>query len=982
MGLFGQYANVYQSVQETIGSRTRTTTSANGESLANIELVSALKPWIRISSAVNNGLVIGTGISLDESFSNLYGTDKTAGKIGDDFKGNPIVEKSTVKARGYRPSPIVESIGIENGSEGLTRKLTFQIKCFSLPQLDSITQYFLEPRFYLLAEWGWNTTQAYAQMANLNDGIDTAVCDMITYMNLKTLKDKRSGSKGHYDAFLGVITGGSIDFGEDETYIVSVEVMTQGEIPAYLQQNKGSVETINATDGNVNKSSITFNISSDITTAENAGDFGTALFMYMFNDLPAQKQIKEIKDLQNQTITEVSKQHYVDQEKLETIPDMKYWCEPWQYINMNTTLTDKLRENLTQGADIALKDTTVEFNGEQPLVSDSRYIRMELAWKILNEIGKNDIIQDAFSCNGNSVNVPNHTISIDTTVCRAHKHIFSTNRNFLVIPNQYCPDFGLESILKNASSATSGSNGFLNVEGGVLKTQDIRMYGLPGSYQFPRLNTFSEAASNGLTMAEEYDESYRLIDKPANSWGMLKDLYINFDFFCECLNRNGALIKDIAIDILNGLSQAVNMFWDFQIVEIGSTNKNDRGLQKLVVVDANFSGIPSGGKLTNGTDVAQGLLSLSTIGINSPFLDVNMTLEIKGALANQVMAQRNDILNSESGKSSATIEDKVEDFTGLFAGGAIDHLTNKINEIQSRREASPEPGSAESTEPILVRLDESVDPPQPIYKYKDIEYPPTIRVITAPGSPIASYEIVTSLEQINAIRDAERAEEETATEQSNWIMFLQKANVVSKSNDPRRDDFNPGSFSIFNIESNDADFYDLKVVCWEDSQLLRQVYEYDMKSFTDRRFEAKTNPGYLPIEVEFTIHGVSGLKVGDMINFNDLPHVYRKKIFTVQNVKQILDGDMWKTTVTTACRPLEVNQKFAIAPSYTEPLPGSDPNDITGGRGVPYITTPNPESGFGSGLTTPNSGVPQFGYDPTDPLGVRRRLGQGGVGGN
>lgn len=950
MGLFGQYANVYQSVQTTIGSRTRTISS--GTSLANVELVSGLKPWIRISSAVNAGLVIGTDISLDDSFSNLYGTDKTSGKIGNDFKGNPIFEKSTVKARGYRPSPVVESIGIENGSEGLTRKLTFQIKCFSLPQLDSITQYFLEPRFYLLAEWGWNTTKAYAQRANLNNGVDAAVCDMITYMNLKTLKEKRSGSDGHYDAFLGVITGGSINFGEDETYIVNVEVMTQGEIPAYLQQNKGSVETINTADGTANKSSITFNIANDIKSAEAAADFGKALFMYMFNDLPAQKQIKQIKDLQNQTITEVSKQQFVDVVPLQNDPEMKYWCQPWQYINMNTTLTDALRENLTQGADIALRDTTIEFNGEQPLVSDSRFIRMELAWKILNEIGKNDIIQDAFSCNGTSVNVPNHTISIDTTVCRAHKHIFSTNRNFLVIPNEFCPDFGLESILRDASTASSGSNGFLTVEAGVIKTKDIRMSGLPGTYKFPRGLTFKEW---GIDFAEEYDDSYRIIDKPAFSWGYLKDLYINFDFFCECLNRNGALIKDIAIDILNGLSQAVNMFWDFQIVEIGSTNKNDRGLQKLVVVDANFSGIPSGGKLVNGTDASKGVLTLSTIGINSPFLDVNMKLEVKGALANQIMAQRNDILNSESGKSSATIEDKVEDFTGLFAGGAIDHLTNKINQIQSRRESAPEPGSAESDEPILVRMDESVDPPQPVYKYKDVEYPPTIRVISAPGSPISSYEIVTSLERINAIRDEERANEVADAAQSNWIMFLQKAAVVSKNNDPSRTDFDTAAF--FNLKSNDASFYDLVVVCWEDSQLLRQVYEYDMKDGSNRRFEAKTNPGYLPVELEFTIHGVSGIKVGDMINFNDLPHVYRKKIFTVMNVTQTLDGDMWKTTVTTACRNLELNQTFNLQTPPSPTPSGGGVNDGQGNQQGQPTPTPGPTPG-GRDLREPENYTP------------------------
>jgi hypothetical protein len=125
---------------------------------------------------------------------------------------------------------------------------------------------------------------------------------------------------------------------------------------------------------------------------------------------------------------------------------------------------------------------------------------------------------------------------------------------------------------------------------------------------------------------------------------------------------------------------------------------------------------------------------------------------------------------------------------------------------------------------------------------------------------------------------------------------------------------------------------------WEDSQLLRQIYEYDMidpNNSLDRRFEPRTNPGYLPIEVTFTLHGVSGFKVGDMIHFTDLPHVYRQKIFTVMNVTQVIDGDIWKTTVTTACRNL--------------PAPGSSPAGIPS----PPSPTPNPFPGNTEGQRTP-----------------------------
>ena len=108
-----------------------------------------------------------------------------------------------------------------------------------------------------MAEWGWNTNEGYSQRAKLRGD---AVCEMISYVNLSNLKDKRKNSKGHYDAFLGVITGGGITYGDDETYIVDVEVTTQGEIPAYLQQHKGTVKNIKKGSKNTNESSLIFEV--------------------------------------------------------------------------------------------------------------------------------------------------------------------------------------------------------------------------------------------------------------------------------------------------------------------------------------------------------------------------------------------------------------------------------------------------------------------------------------------------------------------------------------------------------------------------------------------------------------------------------------------------------------------------------------------------------------------------------------------------
>jgi hypothetical protein len=769
-----------------------------------------------------------------------------------------------------------------------------------------------------------------------NTNVESAVCEMIQYMNLGVLKKKRSDSKGHYDAFLGVIAGGGIDFGEEETYIVNVEVMTQGEIPAYLQQHKGKSEPITAITGHAAKSSLMFDIKREIESAQdNLETLGTALFMYMYNELPSQKQTESIKNLQFRTTKQVADSGItVDKTLLESEPDKPYWCQEWQYINMNTTYRDKLRDILKDTAEISLSNGDVAtYNSEQPLISDSRYIRMELAWKILNDIGTNDIIREAYKCGDNTVKVPNHTISIDNTIIRGHKHMFSMNREYLYIPNPYLPDFGLEAIFKNPSGGST-TTGFLQMIDGQIKTRPAIMYGTPGTYAFPR---GLDLVDVGIELAEQYDNSYRLIDKPAHSWGYLKDLYINFDFFVECLNRNGALIKDIAIDILNGLSQGCNMFWDFQIVEIGSTNPKDSGVQKLVVVDANFTGMPVGGKLVDDTDSQKNIFTLQTIGVNSPLIDISMELKLTGAMANQVMMQRGDLLtNGGDGitRSSATVEDKVEDFSGLFSNGLTDNLTKKITEIQNT--AGAESGTTSDTTVIVPEFTRDEDG-----NVIKIVYGSEIFENRRESIITGGFRYIYAQDLYDEFRAREAADTAEAEIQSNWIMFMEKAAVFPRENNPTLTDFAGGGTDLFtqlfDAEYNNTTMDQLIVGVWEDSQLLRQVYEYDMidpNNFANRRFEPRNNPGYLPIEVTITLHGVSGFKVGDMIHFRDLPHVYREKIFTVMNVTQTLDGDLWKTIVTTACRNI--------------PAPGSDPLPTPNSP----TPTPNPFPGNTEGQGT------------------------------
>ena len=224
MANFPQYSNVEPQIQETLKSR-----------IGNNVEMSKLMPWIRISSAVDGGCIIGSNLQID-SFSTRYGNSTKSGMIGTNFKGQPVEEDFST--RGLRPSPVIENLNVQNGAEGLTRKASFEIKCFSLVQAEKVCKYFLEPRFYVLVEWGWNTKDSYTSIANLREGNEPGpIWEMISYNNLGIVKKKRKDSKGHYDGFLGVITGGGISYGDDETHIIAVEITTTGEIPAYLQSD-------------------------------------------------------------------------------------------------------------------------------------------------------------------------------------------------------------------------------------------------------------------------------------------------------------------------------------------------------------------------------------------------------------------------------------------------------------------------------------------------------------------------------------------------------------------------------------------------------------------------------------------------------------------------------------------------------------------------------------------------------------------------
>ena len=597
---FPQLSNVNNTVYKTINDR-----------IGNNVKMSSLKPWIQLTSALDGGLIVQS-LPTGDGFGARYGTSETPnGRIGVDWSGKSIY--ADAGSRKLRPSPTVEGIAVANGTEGLSRKITFTVKCFTLPQTELIMKYFQEPGFTVLVEYGWNTKEAIHEKSKCK-----TACDMVAHNNLGFLQGKRKRSLGCYDAFLGYITGGGMKYGDGETFDVSVELTTLGEIPTYLQPHKG-IASVKKDGKGGNESSKVYN-AAKIKKAIADKEIGKALFMQMFNELPGAKQGEEV-----QAIMDETEYRQCGTQKIALGP----FASTGNFINMDQGIREGLSEDLVD-TNVRIEQTeenkgkTAKIPEGSPLISNQRYIRLGLAFKILNTTKYK--FEPIPSICGKASPTLDFRINPDYAVCRAHKHMFSADASKLFIPNKNMPEFGL----LDALTATEALNGFIDLSN--LGKEDAIVDVHPevedsDKRYFPNDVALSET---DLPSTESYtwDSDYIPYVCEPFQYGLLTDLFINFDFFLECLNKNGLIVKDVVLDMLNGISSAVNFYWDFQVGE-KTDKKGD--ITPIAIYDASFCGKKA------STDTIK---KFQSRGLDSPFIDCGLDFDIPGAMKNQIVSKR------------------------------------------------------------------------------------------------------------------------------------------------------------------------------------------------------------------------------------------------------------------------------------------------------------------------------------------------------
>ena len=826
-GSFPNLSNIYPELLTTLAGRGGNNNPWNAKVNPG---VSGLSTWIRLLSGVSPAGCILESINPNATdFTSVYGSMNSSyigpGAIGRNFNGDEIWIKSGV-SRALRPPPIITSMTMDEKAEGGSRLATIKIRAFTKEQSDLLAGYFLEPGFHCLCEWGWNLQKSNEQKVGSGNKVD--FCELVAYDQWSTIKDKRQRSDFTYDAFLGIVTGGGISFGDNESYELEVKLTSIGSVAEYMQTHRDA----NNTSSDDKESGKTFK-PQQIEAAVGNNKIGSALFMQMFNQLPGQKRTPEVYKLWN---------------------DPK-WADSANFVNMDKVVAETLKDSLTESTELKTDSgKDLEIPKELPLLSEEKFIRFELACEIMNKYPI-QLARKGSSCPG--YDTRSKLINIQNTYISGFPHMFSTDPTKLFIPNPTTPNFKFLDALSATTEITSfiefsaldSDKNFANIHPIAelsaypwLQHLDSRKdpatgQSRPVPYAFPN--------TRGLSAKSPADSTFIAVQEKARFWGYLKDLYINFNFFVECISKPNFVIRDVFYEMLNGMSGACNSIWKFSIQE--AIVPNESGKFELAVVDLNFLG-----DISNNSS---GMATFQSRGVKSGFISCDFSVEVPAAMM------------------SSIVNNKLKD----DKGNTFDHSPElnprpMLGSVFSRREDKV--GTA------LAGIQQA--------EVESDEVPPD----TSNTTPTR--------------KSAEELEKEAKI--ANFEFFIKTGAVYPKVQN-REDKLDITKVWWDWNSSNDNTIESVVMVgAWNDTAALRQCFLVDKGLAVSQTLQSKSanntqNPPFGVADFDFKVHGVSGFKVGDQFQVDGLPPKFGgPNVFQIVKVDHTLDGMTWTTDVKSKLR--------------------------------------------------------------------------------
>jgi hypothetical protein len=857
---------------------------------------SHLNAWVRVFSGAKkddyNGLIMESNTNwklfnaAGEGGGTIYGNPQQSGTLGRDWN-NQIVNTGE-SGRGFRPSPVITSLTSKEGKDQISRTCEFSITCYSLEQLEYMQSYFMEPGYSIGVEWGWNTTNSMGGLIETGtvEKVLSGITD--TTLNVDVLSSKRLETLGEYDIFLGFIVGSSIS-NDGENFKIDVRLRGSPSLPTYLQSQNRIKKIQPDKSGNTNTVDIDKS-KRGYGPSQITDNIGAAKrrFRTMFNSLPAFRQTESVKLLEGQA-------NHLD------------------YINFDPAISDKIDEYINASKFFGLyRLGTINIDGivveKEKLFSTNRYIRFGLAIDILNKVG--DV--EEYKLGNKSVSFK---INIDNSIIGAFPYMFSTRASKLIIPG-VLPDFS--EYFLNPNEVQQYKNGKLNQKDWVT---------------VPAFTTFieqSELNSNELGLKER-----------AEYYGYLKNLYVNFDMFCEKMKQDQKTIREILLDILNEMSSAVNGFWNFQIIEskfkknqqlsresILSTtsvvrptepvfNKGQAWKDNNPIFTQNGNQKSKSNKYSEIGDVIITVIDENWIGenpddpvkikkfrhngIDSPFLNSTLDVSIPSEMANQIILKRMGY-DSQKDMSDISVDTKslFNTDTDLFMSKIISG-----SEIPIVESPTDDTKDVDQLKRNQYEIEEAkIDVSKTKVIYPTLNNSTTIRKFySSDGTLIKTITTSTGTFQLNRTttvyenikltpNDIKKIEDDITSDKSGRLSaFLDKIDVVPN---PTYD------LNQFGISDKIKDIIgkDLVIYCYDDTDFFEMMKNYYfIEKYKNQPKAGLSHP--LPIKYTFTILGNSGIRRGDTFNIDGIPQKYSDSgLFQVTDIEHSISDMKWTTTVT------------------------------------------------------------------------------------
>ena len=592
--------------------------------------------WVTVASAREPGLFLAS--NEFKSFSNNYGSSTTDGSIGYDWSGNTVAGSGN--ATGYRPSPMVTSLEVEEGLDNtLTRRASFTITAHSYTQAKELITYFLEPGYTIFLQWGWSTASGQAIRPSKKENVTDFAKKVAGFQWPSGAETKRKQSGWEYDNYVGLVVGGNIEQDGDK-WNINVKCNGLSELTLY----KPGSSTAYDDDANIEIQTVEYT-PAEISQAR-GNSANNARFRLMFNELPSNRRTKNIRDyLIKQGLQDWKRYINFDPNVVATLNDktsysfLKTFSASWgkSFFNLGGFFTfagapgggaggaaviasavglwDAIVARFSNKTTTEVENQNVEIeSGTELVTTRDRYIHFGAAITILNAIDTDGI----GLVNGSKLS---YKINIDNVRISAFPKIFSTKKDILFIPNKKSPNISIAYAIQNTTQQTKFND---------TKDNSVGGFKFPETYEIPEKNPYKPKGAEGSTG----------ITRPAETWGWLKDLYINFDLFKSIIEKPNVSLKDMLYQMLNEMSNAAGGMWDFQIYQY--TEKN---ITYLTVEDINLISI-------KGPNPKPSIFDIS--GKNSPFISTTFNMEMSGKMINKVVSER---LGAKTDTTGTTVKD-------------------------------------------------------------------------------------------------------------------------------------------------------------------------------------------------------------------------------------------------------------------------------------------------------------------------------------